>query len=114
MITIPRLRRLAGQGEEDVSEGDLLVVVLGLDPCSLTAPAATSANRSAARSAIAESPALPGVRSGVVVAIWRAVATAAAPSKVPGGPAGSSGAGAPSSENMPAITAISVGRNARR
>ena len=82
--------------------------------CSLTAPAGMSPKRVATRSATAASPSLPGSRSGLVVAIWRAIAAARSPSKVLGGVTGSSAAGAPSSENMTTTTASRAGRNESR
>ena len=82
--------------------------------CSLTAPAGTASKRLETRSAAAESPALPGCRSGIFVAIKRAAADAVPPSNVPGGPAGSKGSGAPSSENITAMTATRAGAKARR
>ena len=52
--------------------------------------------------------------SSILVAINRAAADAVPPSNVPGGPAGSKGSGAPSSENITAMTATRAGAKARR
>ena len=82
--------------------------------CSETAPAGTSSKRLRTRSAIASSPALPGVRSGAAEAIWRATPAARSPSNVVGGSTGSSASGTPSSENIAITTASSAGMNERR
>ena len=96
------------------SETSLAVVGAPRSVCSETAPAGTSSKRLRTRSAIASSPALPGVRSGAVEAIWRATPAARSPSNVVGGSTGSSASGAPSSENIAITTASSAGTNERR